>query len=959
MMRRSWRSWMSALTLLAAAVPAAAQEVTGVVSGRVRDAAGRPVAHAVLSVLGLDSGLKRGQLADAAGHFLFQSLSPGEYVLTAEGEGGTTGRWRGPVLVGRTTRADLVVTVGTPDSTTPPAVMTLDTSAAQSGHTIELRPLATRVPVERETTPVVLLEPESIVGDAGFNSGFDGLWLDTPGQRYASIVGGSIAENCYLLDGIDVTNLRDGLGSTMIPFELVDQLRLSQGGSSASFAGSTGAVVNLISRRGSNELHGGGSVYWRPESLQENEPDALHRPNRDERRESLEINASVGGPILRDRLFLFGFVSFADAEWLDLLGEYGTERDLSDPYWGGRLDWSPTSNHRIGLTVLDDSVAVEVVRRPYDPDSGAVGSAFDPTVEDRGEISWVAGYDGMLTEKLSFAARLGRNEFDRVDRSRADRFPYAVDCRTGCQPIGLWTSWQRIPTNDDTRDAYRLDLGWQLGRHGLGGGIDVSDGATRILTEYSGGVRYTYRINGSSYPDLASDAELVEVRVQRSEGSVGVESEALYLQDHWTVSDRLTLEAGLRWQRHSSTNANGGSFLDVNDALLPRLGAVWDPSGSGRTRLFASLGWYQLGIPSRVPAIAGGLAETDVISYYPLEGSVLPDGSPEGLGPLLEETVYDNGSLVDPRAVVAADVDAPSQRELIVGGEWLLDSEWTVAARAVARQMTEILEDFTIDEGLAARYGVEIPVFAYYIGNPGCEFEGWYDLDNDGQLDRISLSAAELGYPEPERTYLALELSASRRFAGRWSLNASYTWSHSYGNYEGWAGSDDLHGDRAVLSPRWDFPGLMDHASGNLPNDRRHGLKLAGSYAFPFGLDLGAFGWWSSGRPVNGFGVHPSDELAALYGPSSFYLDGLPCPRGCAGTTDSTWGLDLMLRYGFRAASAQWDLRVDAFNLFNNDGVVKVDETAETWSGAPSPHYLAPLYYQSPRGVRLGLGVQF
>jgi hypothetical protein len=957
-MRCHWRSEALALVVMAVAVSAAAQQTTGALEGWVRDVDGRSVTQASISLHERESGLVRHRLTDASGHFRFPSLPPGDYDLTASADGNRTGRWRGPVLVGRTTRAELRVTAEGADAATPAPRPAVDTFSAASSHTVEPQQLAVRVPVEREMTPAVLLEPGSIVGDAGFNSGFDGLWLYTPGQRYSSIGGGSIAENRYLIDGLDVTNLRDGLGSTMVPFELVDQLQLAQGGWSASLTGSTGGVVNLVSRRGGNQLHGGASLYWHPEELQENEPGALHRPNHDERRQSLEVNASLGGPILRDRLFFFAFVRFSDAEWLDLLNASGTERALSDPYAGGRLDWSPAARHRLGLTVLDDSVTVEASQRPYDPTSGELGAAVEVTEERRGGISWAAAYDGLLTDSLSLAARIGRNDFDRVDRSEADRYPYALDCRVACQPIGLWTSWHRIPTDEDSRDAYRLDVDWQLGRHGLRGGVDIADGETRVLEEYSGGVRYLYRFNGGRYPELPADTEIVEVRGRRSEGEVGVESEAVFLQDRWTPSDRLTLEAGLRWERHSSTNAAGGTLLEVNDAVLPRLGAVWDPTGAGRSRLFASYGWYQLPIPSRVP-VRLGLAATDVTRVYPLDGAILADGSPEGLGPLLQESWLADGSVADPRGMIGSDLDAHKQWELIVGGEWTQDGLWTFGARAAVRETTEILEDFTIDEGLAARYGVEIPVFASYIGNPGCEFEGWYDLDNDGQLDRISLSAAELGYPEPERTFLSLELTAERRLTDRWTLRGSYTWSHSYGNYEGWAGSDDSRGDRAVLSPRWDSPGLMDHSSGDLPNDRRHVVKAAGVYAFPFGLDVGGFGWWSSGRPVNGFGVHPSDELAASYGPASFFVGGEPCPRGCAGTTGSTWGLDLMVRYGFRAAGVRWDLRVDAFNLLDNDGAVEVEEIAETGAGEPSPSYLEPLYFQTPRGVRIGIGVGF
>jgi outer membrane receptor protein involved in Fe transport len=152
---------------------------------------------------------------------------------------------------------------------------------------------------------------------------------------------------------------------------------------------------------------------------------------------------------------------------------------------------------------------------------------------------------------------------------------------------------------------------------------------------------------------------------------------------------------------------------------------------------------------------------------------------------------------------------------------------------------------------------------------------------------------------------------------------------------------------------------LLDHARGDLPNDRRHNLKLFGSYSSDGGFELGANLWFRSGRPVNGFGVHPTDPWARRMGNRAFYNNGAPCPRGHAGTTDPSWALDLMLGFRFRAWGAEAKLRLDVFNLFDNDVVTQVDEYAELASSQPNPNYLLPRHHQPPRTVRLGFAVDF
>jgi hypothetical protein len=341
-----------------------------------------------------------------------------------------------------------------------------------------------------------------------------------------------------------------------------------------------------------------------------------------------------------------------------------------------------------------------------------------------------------------------------------------------------------------------------------------------------------------------------------------------------------------------------------------------------------------------------------------LEGDINADGSPEGLGEELSFTVVADGEVPDPRELISDNFEPMSQDEVILGYERMVGASWSLGVQGVARRFNQVIEDYTINQGIEAVYGIEPEQPLYRIGNPGSSFAGWYDLDGDGVLDRVELSAEDLGYPEAERRYYAVELSVNRRFSDNWTLQGSYTWSHLYGNYEGYTNSDINQSDPGVTQT-FDFPALLDYASGDLPNDRRHALKAFGSYAWDSGFQLGGNLSYRTGRPINSFGLHPTDEFARSYGPDSFFTGGEPRPRGCCGRTDDVWSLDLMGGYRFPLGGLDLVLRVDIFNVFDNDAVTEVEERAEDDAGAPNPLYGEAVVHQVPRRVRLGFGVSF
>ena len=113
-------------------------------------------------------------------------------------------------------------------------------------------------------------------------------------------------------------------------------------------------------------------------------------------------------------------------------------------------------------------------------------------------------------------------------------------------------------------------------------------------------------------------------------------------------------------------------------------------------------------------------------------------------------------------------------------------------------------------------------------------------------------------------------------------LNASYTWSHLYGNYEGTI-SDGWYNDLAGMNQAFDYPYAIEHSDGDLPGDIRHNFKLFGVYAWDFGLPAGGNFFYRTGKPINSYGRHPDDPWAAATNYYSFYTDGEPRPRGCWG----------------------------------------------------------------------------
>ena len=254
----------------------------------------------------------------------------------------------------------------------------------------------------------------------------------------------------------------------------------------------------------------------------------------------------------------------------------------------------------------------------------------------------------------------------------------------------------------------------------------------------------------------------------------------------------------------------------------------------------------------------------------------------------------------------------------------------------------------------AAHNHLPTPSFAanhYVLGNPGSDMETAWDFTGSGTPQEIRLTSADLGQPKPIRKYYAIEFVGEREWDGKWSLQGSYTWSHSYGNDEGQVLSDNDQTD-AGLTIMFDSPYVMNNSYGNLANDVRHQFKLFGNYALTNYLNLGINANLRSGSPINKFG-YTSDPLLG----DNYDAHYLLAPRGSLGMMPWVFTMDLSLTYNGKNLTGFMKDRVTAsiglFNLLNTSTVLRYNDVFNLdSSGTPNPAYGTPASYQSPRSLR-------
>lgn len=998
-----------AMTTMVPTVAFAQSNVTGTIHGQA-------AVGAQVVITNKESGARRTLTPDASGRFASPALQVGVYRVEQVVGGNVTSTVDNvEVRIGQGTEVALAkpASLGTVQVR---GARGIDVKSIGSTTTLTARELE-NLPIAHNVGSVIMLAPNTTMGDARYSGGAGG-----GGTMAPSFGGASASENAYYINGFPVTTLLTQVGFSQLPFNSIGQAQVLTGGYGAEFGRSTGGVVNIVTKRGTNRWEGGLEYSIEPNRFRSKEKsvnyaangtaldNALYNYAQDNRQTTDTKSFYLGGPLIKDKLFLFaaGEQTTQDRDYVSgnnnsvagaNLPTGFTERKIDTPRYLVKLDWSITDAHTLEYTRIKDTVSrsdafyafnYATLQRGFTQTGGNEYKNWGPTsvAAAQGAEVDIVKYTGYLTDNLTLTGVLGRTrtahglnpvnydptfpQISAVGDARAPGITYPNS------PNAL-NSTLLVPGAFDENKGFRLDLDWKVNKqHTVRVGVDRNTINSKAGTSLRGGARYTYlKTDPGTAPNphvaapnsvagnpLAQQGYYVEEDHISSASTPRVIQNAWYIEDRWQVSDRLLLSLGLRNEGFDNQNGDHQTYIKLNKQLAPRLGATWDALGDASTKVTGSIGRYHVPLPTNV-AIRGAGSSLFTHQDYVYTG-VDAQGRPTGTTPISALWSGNNefGQAKDPRAVAGQDLKGNYQDELAVGFEKAVNRGLNVGAKFTYRKLRTAIDDFCDDRpfhAYGAANGIDTSNFHFQCAlfNPGLSNTFYQDLNGDGTLERVPLTAAQLGYPKPRRTYAALDLFAEHPFDGKWWGRATYTFARNRGNTEGQLLSDIGQGDVSTTQV-WDFPEFALNANGPLPNERKHQLKLFGYYQLTSEWGVGGNLLLASGRPKNCVGNAPASIGGdyAGYGSAYFFCNGLAAPRGSAGHLPSEMRFDANVTYKptwFKGLYA----KMDVFNLFNRQSVLVVEERYNNPGGATTvrPSYnTAVAGYSAPRAFKFTVG---
>jgi len=292
---------LSLAIILAWAAPAVAQFTTAKLSGTVTDKTGSAVANATVTALQVTTGYTRTERTGSEGTYLFPSLPVGSYSLTVQGSGFSTYVQNGIVLsVGQTATQNVSLQVGsvTQQVTVRANASLVTTDSPTLGQIIDSKSVVDLPLNGREAQQLVFLTP----GTIDETSMYCCEGGELPGEQYAKVDGGTANGVDYLLDGVDYS---DTYINANLPFPSPDALQefnVQTDNMSAAYGNATSGVVNVVTKSGTDNIHGDAFEFLRNYAMDArnyfaSSPNPLKQN---------QFGGTIGGPILKGRLFYFG-----------------------------------------------------------------------------------------------------------------------------------------------------------------------------------------------------------------------------------------------------------------------------------------------------------------------------------------------------------------------------------------------------------------------------------------------------------------------------------------------------------------------------------------------------------------------------------------------------------------------------------------------------------------------------
>jgi hypothetical protein len=941
------RTFAALMVALLLAAPVAAQELRGSIEGVVKDTSGA-VLPGVTVEAKAGNGTTLSTTSDATGTFRFPAVAPGSYAVTAALQGFQTGTVNDVIVgLGQIKRVDFALSLQgvaeTVQVTAESPLVDVKQSVRQTNIRAEQVEL---LPHGRDFTTLVTQAP-----GANQESKLGGLSID----------GASAGENRYIVDGIETTNLRNGLSGKDVIADFIEEVQVKSSGYTAEYGGATGGVINAITKSGTNDLHGSALMSFQGDSLEgSNNPTLRLRLTNAREAEyitypedsytRLEPGFSLGGPLFRNRAWFFGGYQPALIE---------TTRDVTTQTSGNPNANAVSSTQKEQIQFITASQTAQLTegvrsrvafnnswRRtkgilPSQSGSDPVGTNYGKTSEYpnwslSGNVDWVA------SPRLFFGLRGGWFVQDQHDSNVTELPRYVFSNSTNIGMPGVPADLQRVSgfssfpatafnkteRNQFTRGYFQADTtvyASLAGEHQLKFGVQADRVGNNVL---SGEARNLVTIRWdtslpSGVPLQRGPFGYYSVRSNGvdprkgfiTEGNIHTTNIGLFIQDAWTIGSRFTINAGLRTERERVPTYTVGEDipefgLEFNfaDKVAPRIGFAYDIKGDGRTKLFGNWGVFYDIFKLELPRGSFG-GDKWLEYYYTLDTpdwTTLADGA--NCPPACPGTIIRGApTAANPKGGIdfrhpsfgsdAIDPDLKPMRQQEASAG--LEHQLNDLMAVSVRYVHKQVDRAIEDTGSLDADGNEI----YVIANPG---EG---------LTALAWTDPPVNLPKAKRDYDSVEFAFDKRLNNNWYLRTSYLWSRLFGNYSGLTQSDENGRTSPNVGRLFDYPAMMFDQKGQpvygvLATDRTHQFKTQFIYQFPMGTSLGINQYIASGLPV-------SREIGIIPG-SNYPLQYLG--RNSDGRTPTYSQTDLYLQHEFRFFGARrLQLQFNVFNLFNQD----------------------------------------
>ncbi len=878
---------MSVLLVTALVAPAFAQGGRAELGGTVLDQGKAVLPGVTITVTNEGTGQQRQAVTGGEGRFVIPTLLPGTYTIKAELQGFET-----------LTRTGLVLNVG--------QELVLSLTLNLSGVREEVNVTAQSPVVETSASKIgTNITSSEIDNSPSANRSQFSLMQTIPGLvptlQVGSFEGGQFGangqattNNLFLVDGqYDNDSRLGGSQGTQarITLDSMAEYQVQTHQYGAEYGGSTGVVVNTVSKSGSNKVAGRAFAYFQSNKLQATDYFLKQAGESNPDSGSKVVGANLGGPIIKNKMFFFANLEYDSAQQAANLNfpasaaplavSYSTTTNFTGPNHYLRWDYQVNGNNQIKISWLRERVLT--VRDSIEDNSSILDNATHEN--DSGDQVISFALTSVLNNRTTNEFRVGhvrenllqgpKELFGKTDSESAffDRSWQFVGFH-GLEPFDIGSmnnhpDYNAGPRNNYAQNQIRdvtvddaltwIKSGWG-GEHTFKSGVSFTRDATRPSGTAANFVGlYTFPTNA---PFNAADPRTYPYRFGISMGQfeyvVTDHRAGGYFQDKWQPVKRLTLNLGVRydWQ---------GAIPETKNAIAPRIGMAYDATGDGKTLIRGGVGkvyqYQQLPILITL-AQRAVIAPTFAYDTTQVASPATTGAFPVGPTPTATACLNPVAGPVAGEAVMSPACRAflVSMRSNVLAGGVINNP----TAGPIIDGDRRMAYTWSFSVGLKRELVHNMAVSADYVGNRGRDNTAVIDINEgptgaNGRITRLGVNTFNpnnaLNLPAAALTttfaqfnqeqtlsaldtdFNSLELGFEKRYSDRWSGRVSYTLAHCY----------DVTAPLAIVAsdtnPRLDY--------GRCDRDNVHAFASSANVDVWKGLGAGFVFRRYSGYPVN------------------------------------------------------------------------------------------------------------